>query len=302
MRLRCSPAAGGTRREGDDPVAGGAPVEDNAQVPMIDLLPLLGLGFFLGMRHATDADHVIAVTTIVSRERSIGLAAVMGGLWGVGHTVTILLVGGAIVLLGIVIPPRVGLTMEFSVAVMLVLLGLVNLTGLRRWLRTGLGLDRHGHLQPHSHPHAHGDYVHEHPHQHEPGGHGHAEDATPQARLDRRFGRLGLYQAARPLIVGLVHGLAGSAAVALLVLATIRDPQWALAYLLVFGVGTVAGMMLITTAIAVPFAYTAARFARLNRYLGVASGLVSLGFGLFLAYQIGVVDGLFTADPRWTPE
>jgi high-affinity nickel-transport protein len=269
---------------------------------MPDLLPLLALGFFLGMRHATDADHVLAVTTIVSRERSVWLAALIGSLWGVGHTLTIVAVGGAIIFLGIVIPPRVGLSMEFSVALMLVLLGVLNLTGILRWLRAGLGLDRDGHPLSHSHPHAHGDYVHTHPHGHAPGDHGHADDETPQRWLDRVFGRLGLYQAVRPLIVGVVHGLAGSAAVALLVLATIRDPLWALAYLLIFGVGTVAGMMLITAAIAVPFAYTAARFARVNRYLGVASGLLSLGFGLFLAYQTGVVDGLFAADPRWTPE
>jgi len=254
------------------------------------------------MRHATDADHVIAVTTIVSRARSVWLAILIGGLWGIGHTVTIVAVGGATILLGIVIPPRLGLSMEFSVAVMLVLLGVLNLTGLLPWLRAGLGLDRYRHSVPHSHPHAHGDYVHAHSHGHEPDDHGHAEDATPQARLDRMFRQVGLYQAMRPLIVGVVHGLAGSAAVALLILATIRHPLWALAYLLIFGLGTIAGMMLITTAIAVPFTYTAGRFVRLNRYLGVTSGLVSLGFGVFLAYQIGMVDGLFTANPRWTPE
>ena len=266
------------------------------------LTAALGLGLLLGLRHATDADHVIAVTTIVSRERSVWLAALIGSLWGVGHTLTILAVGGAIILLGIVIPPRVGLSLEFSVAAMLVLLGVLNLTGILQWLRAGLGIDWHGHPLQHSHPHAHGDYVHTHPHRHEPDDPDHVEDGTPQARLDRTFGRLGLYQTMGPLIVGVVHGLAGSAAVALLVLATIRDPMWALSYLLIFGVGTIAGMLLITTAIAVPFAYTAARFGRFNHYLGVASGLLSLGFGLFLGYQIGIVDGLFTANPRWMPE
>jgi hypothetical protein len=102
--------------------------------------------------------------------------------------------------------------------------------------------------------------------------------------------------------VGLVHGLAGSAAVALLLLATIRDPLWAIAYLLLFGVGTIAGMMLITAAIGLPFAYTAKRSVAIHRYLGLASGVLSLGFGLFLAYHIGLVDGLFTSNPRWTPE
>ena len=134
------------------------------------------------------------------------------------------------------------------------------------------------------------------------GSHGHEEAATPLSRLDRALGGIGLYQAVRPLVVGLVHGLAGSAAVALLVLATIRDPLWAVAYLFLFGLGTVVGMMLITAVIALPFAYSAGRFAIVNRYLGLAAGLLSLGVGLFLAYQIGLVDGLFTANPQWSPK
>ncbi len=271
---------------------------------MTPLLSVLLLGFFLGMRHATDADHVIAVTTIVSRLRSVWAAAWTGVLWGIGHTLTILLVGGAIILFGVVIPPRVGLGMEFSVAIMLMLLGILTLTGVTRRIQEGLAGASHagegeGH---HAHAHAHGDYIHSHAHGHVPGSHGHLDEATPQARLDRALGRFGTYQTLRPLVVGLVHGLAGSAAVALLVLAAIRDPWWATGYLLIFGLGTIAGMMLITAAVAVPFAVTARRFAWLNRYLATASGLLSLAFGLWLAYQIGVVDGLFSATPHWSPE
>jgi high-affinity nickel-transport protein len=96
-------------------------------------------------------------------------------------------------------------------------------------------------------------------------------------------------------VVGVVHGLAGSAAVALLVVATIHDTALSLAYLLVFGVGTIAGMMLMTVAIALPFAYTARRRPGVNRSLALAAGLLSVGFGLLLAYQIGFVDGLLTA-------
>ena len=268
---------------------------------MIGLLSIVALGFFLGMRHATDPDHVIAVTTIVSRYRKISHAAVIGALWGVGHTVTILLVGGGIILFGWVIPARVGLSMEFSVGLMLILLGVLNLTGMLQWITNTLspasGISR----TDHSHPHSHGDYIHTHPHQHQPETHPHTLEQTPLGWFDRHFGRLGLYQVVRPLIVGLVHGLAGSAAVALLVLTTIRNPKWAVVYLLVFGIGTIAGMMLITGAMVLPFAYADKRFSRLNRSLRVASGLISVAFGLFLVYQIGFVNGLFTSHPHWTP-
>jgi sulfite exporter TauE/SafE len=265
---------------------------------MITLLSIIALGFFLGMRHATDPDHVIAVTTIVSRQRSIRQGALIGVLWGLGHTITILVVGSAIILFGVVIPARVGLTMELSVGLMLILLGVLNLTGVMRWITGVLTPSR---LELHAHSHGHGDYIHSHPHGHTPEKHGHADDATPVGWMDRVFGRLGLYQIVRPLAVGIVHGLAGSAAVALLVLTTIRVPSWAVLYLLVFGIGTVAGMMLITAVIAVPFTFSENRFARLNRGLGVVSGLVSLAFGLFIVYQMGFVNGLFTHNPTWVP-
>jgi high-affinity nickel-transport protein len=282
-------------------------VQQGSAGKMITLLSIIALGFFLGMRHATDPDHVIAVTTIVSRQRSIRHAALIGILWGLGHTITIFLVGSAIILFGVVIPPKLGLTMELSVGLMLILLGVLNLTGFTRWITetfTPQSPDApgHPHVHSHAHTHQHGDFVHAHPHHHEPEKHGHAEDATPVGWMDRIFGQLGLYQAVRPLAVGLVHGLAGSAAVALLVLTTIRDPRWAIAYLLVFGVGTIAGMMLITAAIALPFKYSQSRFARLNRGLAVASGIISIAFGIFIVYQMGYVNGIFTSHPHWIPE
>ncbi|HEY2545501.1 MAG TPA: hypothetical protein VGI46_05510 [Candidatus Acidoferrum sp.] len=267
---------------------------------MVTLLSIVALGFFLGMRHATDPDHVIAVTTIVSRQRSIRHAALIGVLWGLGHTITILVVGSAIILFGIVIPARIGLTMELSVGLMLILLGILNLSGMMRWITETLTPSQAGD-HAHSHPHGHGDYIHTHPHGHGPEKHGHSEDATPVGWMDRVFGRMGLYQIVRPLAVGIVHGLAGSAAVALLVLTTIRVPSWAILYLLVFGLGTVAGMMLITAAIAVPFTFSEKRFARLNRGLGLVSGVVSLAFGIFIVYRMGFVNGLFTHHPTWVP-
>jgi high-affinity nickel permease len=249
------------------------------------LLAILSLGFFLGMRHATDPDHVIAVTTIITRQRSVGGAAAIGAVWGVGHTLTILAVGSGIIVFGWVIPPRLGLSMEWTVGVMLVLLGFLNLRGI---------IPRSKHV--HAHPHEHGDYVHTHVHGHEPEAHSHAPDATPVGWLDRHFGALGAYRYVRPLLVGIVHGLAGSAAVALLVLTTIHDPGLAVFYLLIFGLGTIVGMMLMTMVISLPFGWISPRGLR------VASGAISLAFGLFIAYRIGIVDGLFTSHPHWTPE
>lgn len=265
---------------------------------MTGILPIAALGFFLGMRHATDPDHVIAVSTIVARHRTLGGASLIGALWGVGHTLTILIVGGGIILFGWVIPTRLGMSLEFAVGILLILLGFLNLRGITQLLSELRPTD---HARVHSHPHTHGDYVHNHPHGHTPERHPHTPDETPLGWIDRHFGKLGFYQAVRPLVIGIVHGLAGSAAIALLVLATIQDPYWGMLYLLIFGLGTVVGMMLVTAMVALPFTYTQLHARRINAGLRLASGVISLGFGLLIAYQVGVVGGLFGPDPRWTP-
>lgn len=223
---------------------------------------ILLFGFLLGMRHATDADHVAALTTIVSREKSLRAAAPLGIFWGLGHTLTILLIGGAIVVFGLVIPPRLGLGMEFSVGVMLILLGTLNVATAWRSIR-----DRRGDDAVHSH----------------------GRWQIPTLPSLRAF------------IVGFIHGLAGSAAVSLLALGAIQDPWAALSYLVVFGGGTIAGMLAITTALALPLAAVAARFASLHRALVVCAGIFSIGLGATLVYEIGVVDGLFSSHPEWSP-
>jgi uncharacterized protein YhhL (DUF1145 family) len=269
---------------------------------MIGLLSILAVGFFLGMRHATDPDHVIAVTTIVSNQRNRARAALIGAFWGVGHTVTIFVVGAGIILFNLVIPVRVGLSMELSVAIMLIVLGLMNVAG---FMRSMPASSPHGHDAQevvHSHPHNHGDYIHNHPHSHGPETHPHSPDDTPLAWMDRLFGKISLYQYLRPFVVGVVHGLAGSAAVALLVLTTIRNVHWAIAYLLIFGVGTIAGMMLITVSIASAFTMMGKGRQKFSRRLALASGLLSLCFGLFVSYQICFVNGLFATHPQWTPQ
>jgi high-affinity nickel-transport protein len=269
------------------------------------VVSFLFLGFLLGMRHATDADHVIAIATIVSRERSMVGSAVIGAAWGVGHTITVTTVGAAIIVFGVVIPPRLGLSMEFAVGIMLILLGIFTLTGVGRAVgvtHSHAGAPGEQALNLHDHLHAHGDYVHRHPHGHAPGAHGHAEEHTPLARLDRWLGRLTFYEWLRPFAVGLVHGLAGSAAIALMVLSIIREPVAALGYLLLFGLGTVVGMMLITLILSAPFAFTAGSLPKFNWRLRVASGLVSFVFGVVLIYGIGFTEGgLFSDAPTWQP-
>src|SRR5499427_874905 len=266
-----------------------------------NLASLLFLGLLLGIRHATDADHIVAIATIVSRQRSLRGSAMIGAVWGIGHTLTILVVGGAIILFGIVIPPRLGLAMEFGVGIMLILLGVLTLTGIGGVIREAASLIQ-GSSRSHQHVHAHGDYVHRHAQSGAGAEHGHHEDDTPLARLDARFGGLRLYQWLRPLAVGIVHGLAGSAAVALLVLTLVRDPIWAIAYLLLFGAGTIGGMMVITLGLSTPFAFSSSSLPRLNQRLRAAAGLISFAFGLFLIYEIGFADGgLFTDAPKWQP-
>lgn len=233
---------------------------------MLSFIGFLVLAFFLGMRHATDPDHVIAVTTVVTRQRGAAKAAMIGALWGMGHTFTIFVVGAAIILFKVAIPPRVGLSMEFAVGLMLIVLGVLNLTGALKWVQRK--------FTP-------------------------APDAATVPSEKGLYA--GLYNTLRPLIIGIVHGLAGSAAVALVVMAAVRDPWWAIAYLLIFGVGTIGGMMAMTVLLALPIGYTGRRFSGWDNAISLASGLLSVGFGLFLSYQITITEGLFSAAPAWTP-
>jgi hypothetical protein len=265
---------------------------------MISFLSILAVGFFLGMRHATDPDHVIAVTTIVSNEHNRMRSALIGAFWGIGHTLTIFVVGAGVILFNLVIPVRVGLSMELSVAVMLIILGSMNVASFLRAMPSSPTPNHDEGEIIHSHAHSQEDYAHDHPHPHGPDEHSHASLTW----LDRAFGKTGVYQYLRPFVVGVVHGLAGSAAVALLVLTTIRKSHWAIAYLLVFGVGTIAGMMLITMSIASCFTMVGKVREKFSLRLALASGLLSLGFGLLAVYQICFVNGLFTNHARWIPQ
>ena len=213
---------------------------------MLTSFGILIISFLLGMRHATDADHVVAVTTIVSRQRSLPRAATIGALWGLGHTLTLLGVGGAMIILGLAMPPWLGLTLELIVAVMLVVLGVASVVG--------------------------------------------------GERNDRMID-----SSARPLIVGTIHGMAGSAAFTLLALPLIASPLLAAGYLALFGLGTIAGMVVVTVAIALPSIYAAHRIEGARQVLRYAAGFSSIVFGLYLAHRIGFASGLFTGNPVWIP-
>lgn len=215
----------------------------------IQPLALLGLGLLLGVRHAADPDHVVAIAAIAARTRRVWPATQLGIVWGLGHTLTLFVVASGIILFDWVVPPRLGLGMEFCVALALVLVGLLNVRG-----------------------------------------HRHDDAGSPAPSGPRRA-----------FVVGLVHGLAGSAAVALLVAASVPDPRWACVYLLAFGAGTLLGMALITTGFALPVASAAARWTHGQHAIRLATGSLAVAMGLWLVYQIGWNDGLFLAAPNWTP-
>lgn len=267
------------------------------------------LGLLMGMRHATDPDHVIAVTTIVSRERRLITASRIGVIWGLGHTFTVLAVGALIIIFKIAIPARLGLAMEFAVAIVLILLGLGTFGSLvqrsaRRFAAKQFTVAAT--LVVHSHTHGHGIGSHRHPHVHTAATeHDDSDALSLHQEHDLPAGALPSFAIRQPLMrafgVGLVHGLAGSAAIALLVLSAIPQPLWATLYLAIFCLGTIVGMGLITTAIATPFLVAVRRTSWMHQSLVTGSGLLSFGFGLLLAYQLAIVDHLFGAIPVWIP-
>jgi high-affinity nickel-transport protein len=220
------------------------------------LLPTLGLGFLFGLQHATDPDHVVAVATIVSRTRRFDAGALIGAFWGVGHTATIVTMGMAIIAFNLTVTPSIGLSMELGVAVMLLALGVFRIVRLVQ--------ERDDEEQ--------------------------AETAGGPTGFRSALQAVGRGQAARSVVIGLVHGLAGSAAVALLVLSAVKNPYAAAAYLLLFGLGTIVGMTAITALLSLPFKVP---LLTLNRGLAIGTGVGSFVFGLCLIVQIGFVDGLF---------
>lgn len=235
-------------------------------------LSILGLGFVLGLKHAFDADHLVAVSTIVSERKGFWSSSIVGALWGLGHTASLLIVGLIVIAFHFQIPDQIAQAMEFSVALMLIVLGANVLWKIRR------GASFHMHV------HTHDQHTHVHAHLHEtPGAHRHVAEAVHRHSVN--VGK-------KPFFVGMVHGMAGSAALMLLVLATISSRALALLYIGIFGLGSVGGMFLMSALIGLPFTFTS-KHERLNRIVRTAAGIVSVVFGLFYAWQVGIVGGLF---------
>ena len=235
----------------------------------LSTMSMLAVGLVFGLKHAIEADHLAAVSAIVSERKSLLSSSLVGGLWGIGHTIALLIAGVVVLLLRIEIGERIAQALEFCVALMLIALGA---NALRKLARGG---------RIHLHAHQHGTLAHLHPHIHE---------GEPDTGAGAHHG-LGLN--ARPLLVGMLHGLAGSAALMLLVLSTVSSRLAGLGYIIVFGVGSIAGMLVMSALVSLPIQITAAHFKQTNRIVRMLAAIFSLGFGLFMAYRIGFPNGLF---------
>ncbi len=232
---------------------------------------VLLLGFLLGMRHALDADHLAAVATLATRTQSVGRTVGVGIAWGMGHTLTLMLFGGAVLLLGVVVPLRAAEALELAVGVMLVGLG-ANV--LYRLCRDRVHLHRHRHDDGLAHVHAHA----------HTGARG-AGDDLPHRHWHWRDFPL------RALLVGAVHGMAGSAALILLSLEAVDSVAWGLGYIALFGVGSILGMALLSVAIAVPLRLTSRHLTSAYGTLTAAVGVATIALGCTLIHGFVVGAG-----------
>jgi high-affinity nickel permease len=228
----------------------------------VQLISVLGLGFLMGCRHAFDADHIAAVSALLSGEPSIRKSSWVGFWWGSGHTATLLAVGLAVLAFHVTIPDHLAAAFEFAVGGMLVLLG-------------GSLAATIVHDEWHWHAHRHDGSVHAHLHHHR-----FAPDHDHGHRIPR---------GARPFAVGMMHGLAGSAAVILMTLSAVRSPWEGLLYILLFGVGSIGGMMLVVAVISVPLSMPRerGRYARMAVQGLASAGSVALGFAMMARIGFG---------------
>ncbi len=224
-----------------------------------NFLTFLSVGFLLGLRHALDADHLAAVSTVLAERPSMRASSLVGLWWGVGHTLTLMLVGAVVLVSGIHIPEPFALMAESGVGLLLVVLGGTLALKLfrERW-----HLHRHVHDgEPHVHLHSHQrreDHVHPH-----------------WAR-----------QSLRPLLIGMAHGVAGSAALMLVIVSNTSGIGQGLLYIAVFGLGSIGGMLMIGLTLSVPVIYSRAIGQRAFWAVQGAASLGSVGLGLWMLYRL----------------
>lgn len=224
---------------------------------------LLAFGFLLGVKHAFDADHIAAISAIVSKNKSIKSSSLLGMFWGFGHTISLLFVSLAILLLKISIPENIVLSLEFIAGIMLILLGLNVIMTINK-------------NKIHFHKHKHGKQEHIHIHSHKlTKKHNHRHTALHQS-----------------LLIGLIHGLAGSAAITLLVLTTIKSFWTGMIYILTFSIGSIVGMTIVSGIISLPFIIISGKLKRIHKIMDISAGLISTAIGLSILYNIGFVEGL----------
>jgi high-affinity nickel permease len=223
----------------------------------LSIFSIMLIGFLLGLRHATEADHLAAVSTIVSEKKNLFASSIVGGLWGLGHTISLFVVGLVVIFLKLQISPEIEAKLEAVVGVMLVLLGL---NALRK-----LYLARNSHLHAHEHE-----------------GHKHLHVHSHGEKIDEKWHH---NLSPRSVVIGMVHGLAGSAALMLLVVPTIKSPLIAVSYILVFGIGSIGGMMLMSFLVGLPFHFTAKKFVSYNKLIRFAAAVFSFGLGLTIIYE-----------------
>ena len=233
-----------------------------------NLLAVLTIGLVFGLKHATEVDHVVAITTIVSRHKNVFRSALVGALWGAGHTASLLIVAVIVLSLRIAIPESVSGWLEFGVALMIIALGV---SALWRAVRTN--------SEVHVHQHSHDGLSHTHVHFHE---HENKHNPSLQTVYLHAVSRIGW----KPVLVGMMHGLAGSGALTLLVLAQISSSLIGFLYVATFGLGSVAGMLLMSGLIGLPFAFTSGKLTHLHQGLQTLAAVLSICFGVWYAFRV----------------
>jgi hypothetical protein len=234
----------------------------------VDAVSVLLIGFLLGIRHATDPDHLAAVATLAVRHHSLGQSLRHGIAWGVGHSTVLLLVGGVVLVLGTTIPDRLAMTLELVVAGMLIVLGLDVLRRLAR------------------------DRIHVHVHRHESGirhlhAHGHAAVGAHPPAFHEHDHATGVPW--RALAIGMTHGMAGSAGLVILGAGAAQSWKVGLAYIALFGAGSILGMAMLSIAIAIPLRITSIHITRMCNGLAAAVGGLSCALGLLIVWRISTL-------------